>query len=143
MTTRKEFVDAARSCLDTKFHHQGRLKGVGLDCAGLVIVAASLVGIELSDMRGYGRIPDGSSLLKHCDGQSAAEEVSILEAKEGEVILMAFNKDPQHLAIISKVDETGFDIVHSWLQARKVAECRMLKEWEAKIIKVSRVRGGE
>lgn len=38
---------AARACLGTPFRPQGRLPGVGLDCVGLVLVAAAAAGIDL------------------------------------------------------------------------------------------------
>ena len=40
----KNMIAAARACLGTPFHHQGRMPGVGLDCIGLVIVALARCG---------------------------------------------------------------------------------------------------
>ena len=37
---RQDVVTAAREWIDTPFHHQARLKGVGVDCVGLVIGVA-------------------------------------------------------------------------------------------------------
>ena len=47
-TTRTDVVAAAREWLGTPFHHQARLRGVGVDCVGLVIgVIFLIVGLLL------------------------------------------------------------------------------------------------
>ena len=42
--TADDIVNAARECVGTPFRHQGRVLGVGLDCAGLVLMPFSAVG---------------------------------------------------------------------------------------------------
>jgi len=32
-------IEAARRCIGTPFHHQGRASGIGLDCIGLIVIA--------------------------------------------------------------------------------------------------------
>ncbi len=39
-TSGSDVVRTARTWLGTPYHHQGRLKGVGVDCAGLLIGVA-------------------------------------------------------------------------------------------------------
>ena len=34
---KKQIIQTARQWLDTPYHHQARVKGVGVDCIGLVI----------------------------------------------------------------------------------------------------------
>ncbi len=41
---REDFVRVARSYIGTPFHHQGRLPGVGLDCAGVIVCALAECG---------------------------------------------------------------------------------------------------
>jgi cell wall-associated NlpC family hydrolase len=64
---RSAIVTAARSWLGTPYRHQHRERGVGVDCAGLVIGVARQLGIVPADfdVNGYSRQPDGS-LLAHC-----------------------------------------------------------------------------
>jgi len=45
MITRAQVVEVARTWLGTPFHHQGRVKGVGIDCVGLTIGIAQELGI--------------------------------------------------------------------------------------------------
>ena len=47
MPNRNELMIAARSMVGTPFIHQGRVPGVGLDCAGFGIEACKVIDIEL------------------------------------------------------------------------------------------------
>ncbi len=47
--TGQHVVDAARSWLGTPFHHQGRTRGIGVDCVGLTIGIASELGLISDD----------------------------------------------------------------------------------------------
>lgn len=42
---RKRFVDAALSWVGTPYHHHGTIKGVGCDCATLLVCAAKEAGL--------------------------------------------------------------------------------------------------
>jgi len=48
-----EILAAARACLGTPFLHQGRIPGVALDCAGLVVAVAQAIGADYVDRTGY------------------------------------------------------------------------------------------
>ena len=39
--TSADIIAIARACLGTPFRHQGRIPGVALDCAGLVVAVAA------------------------------------------------------------------------------------------------------
>lgn len=67
-----EILGAARSMLGTPFHHQGRLPGVGLDCAGLIVCAFRAVGVELIDLQGYGRRTDELLRMLHLNFEADA-----------------------------------------------------------------------
>lgn len=140
MATRKEFVEAALGCMGTPFHHQGRLKGVGIDCAGLVIVAAKECGIEVTDMKGYSRIPDGRALLAHCESQNA-ERVSMKDAAAGDVILMKLERDPQHVAIIEEIEGDRVRVVHAWMAAKGVTRTDFDASLKDKVVAVYRLGG--
>lgn len=45
MTTRQNVVAEARTWLRTPYHHQGRIKGVGVDCAMLLCEVYEAVGL--------------------------------------------------------------------------------------------------
>ena len=68
-TPRAHIIAQAREWLGTPFHHQARVKGVGADCAGLVIGVAralDIVGPDF-DVAAYPRTPDGTTLIRLLD----------------------------------------------------------------------------
>jgi cell wall-associated NlpC family hydrolase len=48
-------VAEARSWIGTPYLHDGRLKGVGVDCAGLLAACLIDLGVPIDDRRGVGR----------------------------------------------------------------------------------------
>lgn len=127
MTTRAEFVATARSYIGTPYHHQGRLPGVGLDCAGLVIAACWAHGLlPLSfDVTGYARTPDGQSLKAYCDEH--LQEVSQDWMQPGDVLLVRWQKGPpQHMGILFTYPHGGLAMVHAdSMSQRAVSELRV------------------
>lgn len=126
MTTRTQVVAAARQWLDTPFHHQARVKGVGADCAGLVIGVArelSLVGSGF-DVTGYARSPDGASLMAAC--METMTPVSRGEMQPGDVIVVRFDVHPQHLGILGDYRHGGLSIIHAASNAGRVIETRLM-----------------
>jgi hypothetical protein len=62
-----EILAAARTWLGTPWRHQGRLKGVAMDCGGLILGVGRDLGLLDFDTRAYGRIPDGRLLRAVCE----------------------------------------------------------------------------
>lgn len=129
-----DVVAAARACIGTPFRHQGRLPGVGLDCAGLGIVAAKAAGIEIKDFTGYPRLPFDGMLKKMFDEQQFLKQIPSSELRAGDVLLMRISTAPQHVAIAS---ENGY-MIHAYQGVGKVVEQRIDDDWRNKIIAVYR-----
>jgi cell wall-associated NlpC family hydrolase len=112
MTTRQDIVDAAYEQIGTPWVHQGRLPGVALDCAGLVIVVARKLGLVPPDfdINGYQRMPDGS--MPHTLRQYMVS-VRRENMAPGDVVSMAFDKDPQHVGIVVPYRHGGLAMVHA------------------------------
>ena len=64
MIPAERVLTEARSWMGTPWHHQARLKGVGVDCIGLVVGVCSALGLPLEDSKNYARYPDGVALAK-------------------------------------------------------------------------------
>lgn len=113
MTTGADVVRVARGYLGTPFHHQARLPGVGLDCAGVVICAGRALGLLAPDfdVTGYGRTPDGVSLLGWC--RDSLHDVPRAEMAPGNVLCVAWETMPHHLAVLADYRHGGLSIVHS------------------------------
>lgn len=110
-------VAIARGYVGTPFRHQGRIPGLALDCAGVVVCVAKELGLEgeFTEVP-YGKHPHGGTLQRLCDAHM--DRVSLYGA--GDVLLMAWEFEPQHLAIVSDIG-----IIHSYAKAKKVVEHRL------------------
>lgn len=127
-------IQIAREWLGTPFHHQGRVKGVGCDCIGLVIGVAEEAGIEISrhDERNYSMLPDGKKLKAALD--KYLMPIDIEDISGGDILLMKFNKQPQHVGIVVDAHCGGLGIIHCYMKARGVVEHGLDDYWRKKIV---------
>jgi len=131
-------VSAARACLGTPFRHQGRIVGVGLDCAGVVVEVAKAIGSNPIDVSGYGRVPVNGQLESVLDTQTDLERVlDISTRRAGDILLLRFSGEPQHLAVLTDNNT----IVHSYEAVGKCCEHRLSSVWAARIVRVYRFVG--
>lgn len=101
---RAAVVTEAIAWLGTPYHHRARLKGVGVDCAQLVLGVYAGVGlIEAFDTGDY---PPDWHL--HRDGeryltvvQSLAVEIDPADIQPGDVLLFKFGRAFSHGAIVT------------------------------------------
>lgn len=127
--TRADVVEQARSWLGTPWHHQARLHGVGVDCVGLVIgVARELALVPPGfDVAAYPRTPSGASLMHLVDLHMARAAVDA-PLQPGQVVVVAFDADPQHLGILGDYRHGGLSIIHAAALAQppRVIETRLM-----------------
>ncbi len=80
----------------------------------------------MQDVQGYGRIPANGLLeqavLSHCDA------VPLEQAATGDVMLFAFRKEPQHLAVY----DAGM-LIHAYMQVGRVVENSMDATWRERL----------
>ena len=125
--TRLDVVAAARAWLGTPFHHQARLQGVGVDCVGLVIGVARMLGLVAPDfdVSAYPRVPDGKSLMHLV--RLHMRELELEEVMQpGDVVVVRFDSDPQHLGILGDYRHGGLSIIHAAADPGRVIETRLL-----------------
>jgi cell wall-associated NlpC family hydrolase len=135
MITTDDILAAARQCLGTPFRHQGRLIAFGLDCAGVAIHVARQIGVGISTCPGTAaRRPTAS--LSNRSTASPAWSASPDSPIAGDLLLMRFASDPQHLAICA-----GETIIHAYEAAGQCCEHRLSSLWAARIVRVYRFRG--
>lgn len=138
MTT---LVEAARAYLGTRWRHRGR-SAHGVDCAGLVVLSYADCGVEVPDYVLYGREPFRDGLMQHAIealGEPLADHDRTLA--EGDVLLMRFNKEPHHMAIVAIADYGGtaaFNIIHADGNCGRVLEQRLTPDMAARITHVFR-----
>lgn len=132
----QHIVLIAREWIGTPFHHQGRVKGQGCDCIGLIIGVFAEIGAPAGevDIADYSMIPDGKFLQQKLS--EYLEQVSFSKIVAGDILLFRFDKNPQHLAFYSG-DGT---IIHSYLSARKVVENQLDELWMERLVGCYRYR---
>jgi cell wall-associated NlpC family hydrolase len=118
----KKIVHAAKLWLGTPFHLQGRVRNIGCDCLGLLMGIAKELNIKTTDgtplvnfdRSDYHIIHDGKILEDQLD--KLLEQTDQIE--EGSLLLLEYDKNPQHLAIASSENS----MIHAHIKHRKVVE---------------------
>ena len=131
---RDRVVKQARKYLGVKFLHQGRTRH-GLDCVGLAVVVAHDLGITEADEDGYGRVPSGRMMERRL--RAECEQIPIDDALPGDLYHMAFDKQPQHIAMV-----TDHGIIHADNQ-HGVVEHWLDDTWRKRIRGAYRLPGVE
>jgi len=113
------FAEAARKYIGLRWVHQGRSRSQGVDCLGLVVLAARDCGYVVNDCTAYRRRPDDKKLLRMVDEQmDRVPEGYPLEP--GDILLLHFKDrttSPYHFAVVD-VDVTR--IIHGHAPHRRV-----------------------
>lgn len=118
-------VVVARRLMDTKYHHQGRLPGVGLDCVGMVIVVAREIGKPTTDDT-YGQWPQPGRLLRWFEEENTGVFSRVQTAEPGDVLTFWWTRRDTlwHVGIASP---TG--IIHVHRSVGKVVEMPLDRRW--------------
>lgn len=147
MTTRSEFIAAARSQLGVAYQHGASLKDVACDCIGLLLIACDICGRTegkefRNDIRfkGYGRPPNARLLIQACDAY-LDRIPSKSDALPGDIVLGRVEIEPQHFGILTGIYPPY--VIHAYGQLNKVAENRADERWQSKMLRVYRLRGIE
>lgn len=127
--TPDDIITAALECIDTPFMHQGRVVGAGLDCVGVAIHVCKRLGLEPSDVVGYGRTPLNGQLESALDYQPFVSRITKDEVRPGDMMLMRFLGEPQHLAIMGN-DE----VIHAYETVGKCVRHTMNTKWWNRVV---------
>ena len=128
MTTRQQVVECARSFLGTPFKHQGRLKGMGIDCAGLIIKVAHELSISSFDFTAYSRDPDSTEMQQYL--QFHLIEAPSSQRLAGTIVHMRFVGEPKHVGILT----SPTSIIHAYESIGKCVEHTLDSKWSRRII---------
>ena len=122
MVMRAAIVAEARAWIGTPFHHQARLKGVGVDCANLLVGVYSAVGavpaISLDhyppDWHLHQDTPRFMAyLLQYAEPIPASEQ-----PQPGDIAMFRYGRQAAHGAIVSAWPL----VIHAWLDVGRVVE---------------------
>lgn len=119
-------VAIAREYLGTPYHHQGRVKGHGIDCIGLLVCVGWEQGSLAPDVdvTGYARVPDGLSLMCHLHRH--LDPIDKMDMRPSDVICVAYDKWPQHVGILGNYVHGGLSMIHADNHRGKVIETRLM-----------------
>jgi len=130
--------EAARAYLGVPWRHLGRSRA-GLDCIGLVLLAARDCGIAAEDPAPYAREPSSQRLREEL--ARYLDEVSIADPRPGDVLLFNLGIYGGHIGIAGLHPQYRcLSIIHAYAPRHRVVEERLGADIEA-MTGVYRVRG--
>lgn len=133
--TPEAFIEAGRSWLGVPWRHLGRSRH-GVDCIGLVILAAAEAGMPIADPAPYARQPQETALLRGV----LAHGRRVPEARAGDVLVFRMGLFGGHVGIATVHPLYGVPaVLHAYAPHRKVVEQRMDAELRAAMLAVIRV----
>jgi len=129
--------EAARTFLGVPFRHQGRNPSVGLDCIGLLVAAATVLGLPqvAGDSTAYGRDP-AHGLLESYMRDLFGSPVS--DMQPGDIVAIDFKGAIRHVGIVG-IHPGGLSLIHTNFSVGKVTEARLDDRWLKRIKAVYRV----
>lgn len=140
MSELETLITAARSYSGVRFLHAGRSRQ-GLDCVGLLIVAARDAGL-LSDYdhRDYGQVinPD----ILRAEIERFCLPIAAEQMQAGDVLLFAIAGSAQHVGLCAQAGSSGARVLHAYQSAGKVVEHALDGRWQRRLVAVYRFRGG-
>mgnify|MGYP001442446068 CR=1 FL=1 len=119
-------IAAARACLGTPFHHQGRVPQQGLDCIGLIVIALQAVGIAVQDRVDYARWPEAEALAQALAAHGAAP---VSAPAPGDILLFVLAGRAQHVALCTAPEA----MIHAYAPAGKVVEGSISVVWQRRL----------
>lgn len=140
----EQTVHIARTWLGTPFHPQGRKKGVGCDCLGLILkvgdelTQTSFIKAKICNPYDYNYLDDSPKLKGYLDAYFKPVPNFM---QVGNIILIQLTQFLFRLALIvgledgeEVLDNQSCYIIHACSSLGKVCENRLPKSWYNKII---------
>jgi cell wall-associated NlpC family hydrolase len=130
----ERFAQAVRGYIGTPWVHQGRRKGLGVDCVGVVMCATQEVGIAMRDVANYPTQTNRTWMLDELRQQCVQVELHAMQV--GDLLSFAWGANPWHIGVVTSV--TPLKVVHAWRQVDRVVEMRLDNAWRRRICGVWR-----
>lgn len=130
-------VEIARSLLNVPWVHQGRDPAIGIDCAGMLLLA-----FETHDPTTYGRNPHAGLFEQRCEHHLGPPVDD--EPRVGDVVLLGsgWRGPGRHVGILADYIYGGLSIIHTDSVVGRVVEHPFDDKWRRRVRKVYR-RGGD
>lgn len=134
---------AARRYLRVPFRHQGRNPARGIDCIGLLVLAAHDAGLDLGahDRRNYGRDPAHRLLDERLQAAFGAPRATA-DLQPGDVVALRYaGRAMRHVGIVGE-REGRLSLIHTDSQHGRVVEHDLLPDHRRHILGVYRLERG-
>lgn len=119
---RQAVVDAARTYIGTRYHHNAKLRGVGVDCATMIALAFQDAGarppIDVGEYSSQWHMHSTDPLYEKAIVAQGGKQVDVPQV--GDVALYWQGLQFAHGAIVSCVEP--LTIIHAYAQARRTLE---------------------
>ena len=113
-----EIVSVAKGLIGVRYRHQGRNQS-GLDCVGLVILTAHLLGLSDQDMTAYSRRPNVAE-FDACMAKVGFTQIRNEELAHGDLVRLNTLGWPIH-ACVYEIDDRGQEwYIHAYLPHKQV-----------------------
>lgn len=130
-------IAAARGYLGVPWRHLGR-SSAGVDCIGLLLLAAREAGRNLPDPAPYSRTPQGPRLLEGL--MQFCRRVA--RPEPGDVLLFRLGLYGGHVGLATRHPRWGVEAcLHSYAPHRQVVEQQMDGELRAALVGAFRLQG--
>jgi uncharacterized protein YijF (DUF1287 family) len=104
---------------------------------GAVAIEAGAITPEywaqrFAEFRGYARIPSNGLLERVCRSFMTVKPME--EMTPGDVLLMRFEREPHHLAIVADHPGGGLSVIHALAKPGSVVEHTLDSKWRARVM---------
>lgn len=135
MIKRSNIVETAKGWINTPYHHQAAVKGVGCDCIGLLIgVWRELIGelpVEPPIYSPQWHLHQKESqLIKVLKETYGFVDINATTPPAGAVLCFGLERGPAHHAGISTGNGT---FIHSFMLSKKVVEVTLDPAWKRRL----------
>lgn len=135
---RSDIIAEAREWMNTPYQHQAMVKGVGVDCVGLVVgVGINTGAMQITDKQvkeysGYSRLPNPNRMKQAMERHliKVSGEVPLI----ADIAWLQWRAGlPMHLALLSEHNGRP-TLIHSLGDVGKVVEHSLNDLWESRIV---------
>lgn len=135
---------AARTYLGVPFRHQGRNPAIGIDCIGLLVLAARDAAMPVDERRvNYSKDPHDGLLEQHLV-EAFGPPIPASQMQADDVVAIDYAGAVRHLGIIGEDRDGNLTLIHtSQGIVGKVVEHAIDAKWRGRIRAVFRPRLAE
>lgn len=127
-------IQVARALLGVPWRHQGRNPIVGIDCAGLLLLAFDVH----TPTPTYGRNPHSGLLEATMEGLLGAPLPGVDDLCPGDAVAMAYAGPIRHCGLIAEDIHGGLSLIHTDSILGRVTEHPLDDKWLRRIRRVYR-----